>query len=82
MKICSYNILVIRYNFKEKNTFIKPYMKKKGSPKKVVMNGAECSQQNGKNNKKILRFFFQVIKNWGDLFTKITITKKIKIGEF
>ena len=44
MKICSYNILVIRYNFKEKNTFIKPYMKKKGSPKKVVMNGAECSE--------------------------------------
>ena len=41
---------------------------------KVIMNGAECSEQNGKNNKKILRFFFRVIiDNWGDFFTKMTL---------
>ena len=44
---------------------------KKNHLKKVVMNGAECSEMNGKNNKKILRFLFFE-----------TITQKIKIGEF
>ena len=47
---------------------------KKDHLKKVVMNGAECSEQNVENNKKILRFFFRVIiENWGHLFRKITL---------
>ena len=31
---------------------------KKDHLKNVIKNGAKCSEQNGKNNKKILRFFF------------------------
>ena len=42
---------------------------------KVIVNGAQCSESNGKNNKKFLRFFFlRVInENWGDFFTKMTL---------
>ena len=41
---------------------------------KVVMEGAECSEQNGKNNTKIVQFlFFRVIEDWGDSFTKMTL---------
>ena len=55
---------------------------------KVIVNGAECSESNGKNNKKILRFFFLALSSKiGVIFfhkndTKMTITRKIKIGEF
>ena len=34
--------------------------------------GAECSESNGKNNKKILRFLFFELssRNWGNYFQK------------
>ena len=38
---------------------------------KVNMNGAECSESNGKNNKKILRFlFFELSSNIGVIFSE------------
>ena len=37
---------------------------------KVIMNGAECSESNGKNNKKILRFlFFELSSKIGVIFS-------------
>ena len=45
---------------------------------KVIVNGAQCSESNGKSNKKILRFLFfellrNFIENWGDDVTKMTL---------
>jgi len=47
------------------------------------MKGAECAERNGKNNNKNSPIFvFRVIiENWGDFFTKMTITRKIEIGK-
>ena len=43
---------------------------KKDHLKKVVMNGAECSEKNGKNNKKILRFYFSSYGHFSVIFVK------------
>ena len=38
---------------------------------KGIMNGAECSEYNGKNNKKILRFlFFELSSKIGVIFSE------------
>ena len=52
-------------------------------PQKEVMKGAECAEETGKNNFKNSPFFFfrVTIENWGDFFTKMTITRKMKIGK-
>ena len=43
----------------------------------------ECSESNGKNNEKNSPIFIFriIIENWGDFFTKMTITRKVKIGK-
>ena len=38
---------------------------------KVIVNGAQCSESNGKNNKKILRFlFFELSSKIGVIFSE------------
>ena len=37
---------------------------------KVIMDGAECSEYNGKNNKKILRFLFFELSKIGVIFSE------------
>ena len=53
------------------------------------MKDAECTDQNGKNNKKILQLLFfelsrNFIENWGDDVTKMAkngYNSKIKMGK-
>ena len=42
---------------------------------KVIVNGAQCSESNGKNNKKNSPIFIfrVIIENWGDFFGKMTL---------
>ena len=42
-----------------------PPPRQKCPHQKVIVNGAQCSESNGKNNKQILRFLlFELLKIW------------------
>ena len=49
----------------------------------IFMKDAQCAESNEKSIFRSLIFELsrKLIENWGDLSTKITITRKIKIGK-
>ena len=63
-----------------------PPLPQKWPHQKVIVNGAQCSESNGNDNKKNFRFlFFELSSKIGVIFskndTKMAITRKIKIGK-
>ena len=47
-----------------------PLSPQKWWPQKVVMKGEECAEETGKNNKKILFFFFELSSKIGVIFSQ------------
>ena len=53
--------------YSQRRTCRPPPPPQKWPHQKVIVNGAQCSESNGNDNKKIPIFIFRVIiENWGD----------------